>query len=58
MALGLEALMLALAEENASATWAVPTSEAAATAFLVAAGVTPQMAAVRVRAVLHESVGR
>lgn len=55
LALGLEALMLALAEENASATWADPTGEAAATAFLVAAGVTPQLAAVRVRAVLHES---
>ncbi|WEO92849.1 TetR/AcrR family transcriptional regulator [Streptomyces sp. FXJ1.172] len=52
----LEALMLALAEENTTSTWADPTGEAAATAFLVAAGVAPQTASLRVRAVLHDQV--
>jgi AcrR family transcriptional regulator len=50
----LEALMLALAAETAASDWADPTGEAAATALLVAAGVAPQAAALRVRAVLHE----
>jgi hypothetical protein len=49
LALALEGLMLALAEENASSTWADPTGEAAATVLLVAAGVAPQAAAHRVR---------
>jgi AcrR family transcriptional regulator len=52
----LEALMLALAAENTVATWADPTGEAAATAFLVAAGVAPQIASRRVRSVLREHV--
>ncbi|MFG2261678.1 TetR/AcrR family transcriptional regulator [Streptomyces sp. NPDC048720] len=56
LAQALEALMLALAEENSASTWADPTGEAAATAFLVAAGVAPQIASRRVRAVLHEQV--
>ncbi|WP_406482076.1 TetR/AcrR family transcriptional regulator [Streptomyces sp. NBC_01615] len=55
LALTLEALILALAEENAMSTWADPTGEAAATALLVAAGVAPQVAALRVRDVLPES---
>ncbi|AOR31244.1 TetR family transcriptional regulator [Streptomyces fodineus] len=56
LAQALEALMLALAEENTTSTWADPTGEAAATAFLVAAGVAPQTASRRVRAVLHDQV--
>jgi hypothetical protein len=51
----LEALMLALAEENAASTWADPTGEAAVTTLLVAAGVAPQAAALRVQHVLHDS---
>ncbi|MFJ8098067.1 TetR/AcrR family transcriptional regulator [Streptomyces griseofuscus] len=58
LAQALEALMLALAEENTESTWADPRGEAAATAFLVAAGVTPQVAARRVWNVLRESGGR
>ncbi|MFF7968098.1 TetR/AcrR family transcriptional regulator [Streptomyces sp. NPDC007903] len=58
LARALEALVPALAEENAACTWADPTGEAAATAFLVAAGVAPQAAASRVRAVVRESEGR
>ncbi|MER5663319.1 TetR/AcrR family transcriptional regulator [Streptomyces mirabilis] len=57
LALTLEAPMLALAAENAASTWADPAGEAAATALLVAAGVAPQVAALRVRDVLHESEG-
>ncbi|MFF7601579.1 TetR/AcrR family transcriptional regulator [Streptomyces mirabilis] len=57
LALTLEALMLALAAENAASTWADPAGEAAATALLVAAGVAPQVAALRVREVLDESEG-
>ncbi|WP_405552093.1 TetR/AcrR family transcriptional regulator [Streptomyces sp. NBC_01171] len=56
LAQALEALMLALAAENTASTWADPTGEAAATAFLVAAGVAPQIASRRVRAVLREHV--
>jgi AcrR family transcriptional regulator len=56
LAQALEALMLALAQENTTSTWADPTGEAAATAFLVAAGVAPQTASRRVRAVLHNQV--
>ncbi|MFG1666825.1 TetR/AcrR family transcriptional regulator [Streptomyces sp. Y7] len=52
LAQALEALMLALAEENAACPWADPTGEAAATAFLVAAGVAPQRAALQVREVI------
>ncbi|OLZ72011.1 TetR family transcriptional regulator [Streptomyces sp. IMTB 2501] len=52
LAQALEALMLALAEENAASPWADPTGEAAATAFLVAAGVAPQRAALQVREVI------
>lgn len=55
LAQALEALLLALAEENAASTWADPTVEAAATAFLVAAGVAPQAAALRVRDVVSEA---
>ncbi|MQY38743.1 hypothetical protein SRB17_67560 [Streptomyces sp. RB17] len=54
LAQALESLMLALAEENTASTWADPTGEAAVTAFLVAAGVAPQIASRRVRAVLRE----
>ncbi|MFF2519710.1 TetR/AcrR family transcriptional regulator [Streptomyces sp. NPDC058086] len=57
LALMLEALMLALAAENAASTWADPAGEAAATALLVAAGVAPQVAALRVQEVLRESEG-
>ncbi|MFB7336009.1 TetR/AcrR family transcriptional regulator [Streptomyces adustus] len=57
LALTLEAVMLALAAENAASTWADPAGEAAATALLVAAGVAPQVAALRVREVLRESEG-
>ncbi|MFG2368835.1 TetR/AcrR family transcriptional regulator [Streptomyces mirabilis] len=57
LALTLEALMLALAAENAASTWEDPAGEAAATALLVAAGVAPQVAALRVRDVLRESEG-
>ncbi|MFF3656308.1 TetR/AcrR family transcriptional regulator [Streptomyces olivochromogenes] len=57
LALTLEALMLALAAENAASTCEDPAGEAAATALLVAAGVAPQVAALRVREVLHESEG-
>ncbi|MFF7979697.1 TetR/AcrR family transcriptional regulator [Streptomyces sp. NPDC007901] len=53
LAQALEALMLALAEENAASTWADPTGEAAATAFLVAAGVAPQAAALQVQDVVR-----
>ncbi|MEV6054696.1 TetR/AcrR family transcriptional regulator [Streptomyces sp. NPDC052107] len=53
LAQALEALMLTLAEENAAGTWADPTGEAAATAFLVAAGVAPQAAALQVRDVVR-----
>ncbi|MGW5430865.1 TetR/AcrR family transcriptional regulator [Streptomyces sp. NPDC004059] len=52
LAQALEALMLALAEENAVSTWTDPTGEAAATAFLVAAGVAPQRAALQVQEVI------
>ncbi|MGW1051774.1 TetR/AcrR family transcriptional regulator [Streptomyces sp. NPDC002521] len=52
LAQALEALMLALAEENAACPWADPTGEAAATAFLVAAGVAPQRAALQVQEVI------
>ncbi|WP_225835843.1 TetR/AcrR family transcriptional regulator [Streptomyces sp. NK08204] len=52
LARALEALMLALAEENAACPWADPTGEAAATAFLVAAGVAPQRAALQVQEVI------
>ncbi|WP_333772465.1 TetR/AcrR family transcriptional regulator [Streptomyces sp. IBSBF 3136] len=54
LAQALEALMLALAEENAACPWADPTGEAAATAFLVAAGVAPQSAARRVQDVARQ----
>ncbi|MEV6116244.1 TetR/AcrR family transcriptional regulator [Streptomyces sp. NPDC052109] len=53
LAQALEALMLALAEENAAGRWADPTGEASATAFLVAAGVAPQVAALQVRDVVE-----
>ncbi|MFE3638724.1 TetR/AcrR family transcriptional regulator [Streptomyces sp. NPDC059168] len=53
LAQALEALMLALAEENAACPWADPRGEAAATAFLVAAGVAPQRAALQ-----QEVIGR
>ncbi|MFI9804588.1 helix-turn-helix domain-containing protein [Streptomyces sp. NPDC052301] len=53
LAHALEALMPALAEENAAHPWADPTGEAAATAFLVAAGVAPQAAALQVRDVVR-----
>ncbi|WP_199832712.1 TetR/AcrR family transcriptional regulator, partial [Streptomyces puniciscabiei] len=56
LAQALEALMLALAAENTTSTWADPTGEAAATACLVAAGVAPQTASRRVRGVLHDQV--
>ncbi|MET8767919.1 TetR/AcrR family transcriptional regulator [Streptomyces sp. NPDC004658] len=52
LAQALEALMLALAEENAACRWADPLGEAAATAFLVAAGVAPRRAALQVRQVI------
>ncbi|MFG3289086.1 TetR/AcrR family transcriptional regulator [Streptomyces sp. NPDC048179] len=58
LALGLEALMLALAEEQANSTWTDPTGEAATTTFLIAAGVPSQIAALHVRAILDESVER
>ncbi|MGW7408426.1 TetR/AcrR family transcriptional regulator [Streptomyces sp. NPDC054833] len=57
LAQALEALMLALAEENAACTWADPTGEAAATAFLVAAGVAPQAAALQVQNVVRRDRG-
>lgn len=47
--------MPALAEENAASAWADPTNEAEATAFLVAAGVAPQAAALQVRDVVSEA---
>jgi hypothetical protein len=53
IALTLEALLLALAGENAASTWADPAGDAAATALLVVAGVAPQVAALRVREVLR-----
>ncbi|MFC8095736.1 TetR/AcrR family transcriptional regulator [Streptomyces sp. NPDC057301] len=53
LALALEALMLALAEANAASTWVDPTGEAATIELLAAAGVAPQVAALRVRDVLH-----
>ncbi|POX59765.1 TetR family transcriptional regulator [Streptomyces sp. Ru62] len=49
LAQALEALLLALAEKNAARPWADPTGGAAATAFLVAAGVAPQRAALQVQ---------
>ncbi|MFE0382544.1 TetR/AcrR family transcriptional regulator [Streptomyces bungoensis] len=52
LARALEALMLALAEENAACPWADPTGEAAATACLVAAGVAPLRAALQVQEVI------
>ncbi|WP_317440891.1 TetR/AcrR family transcriptional regulator [Streptomyces collinus] len=52
LARALEALMLALAEENAASPWADPTGEAAATAFLVAVGVAPHRAALQVQEVI------
>ncbi|WP_228040023.1 hypothetical protein [Streptomyces chromofuscus] len=52
LAQALEALMPALAEENAACPWADPTGEAAATAFLVAAGVAPPRAALQVQEVI------
>ncbi|MBG0853872.1 TetR/AcrR family transcriptional regulator [Streptomyces spinoverrucosus] len=52
LAQALEALMLALAEENAACPWADPTCEAAATALLVAAGVAPRRAALQVQEVI------
>jgi AcrR family transcriptional regulator len=56
LAQALEALMLALAEENAASACAEgPTVEAAATAFLIAAGVAPQAAALQVRDVMSEA---
>jgi hypothetical protein len=54
IALTLEALLLALAGENAASTRADPAGDAAATALLVVAGVAPQVAALRVREVLRE----
>ncbi|MEU6668052.1 TetR/AcrR family transcriptional regulator [Streptomyces sp. NPDC046727] len=54
LAQALEALMLALAEENAACTWADPTGEAAATAFLIAVGVAPQAAALQVQDVVRQ----
>ncbi|MER5795200.1 TetR/AcrR family transcriptional regulator [Streptomyces sp. NPDC001980] len=53
LAHALEALMLALAEENGAGTWTDPSGEAAATAFLVAAGVAPQAAARQVHDVMN-----
>ncbi|MGW7525786.1 TetR/AcrR family transcriptional regulator [Streptomyces sp. NPDC054783] len=53
LAQALEALVLALAEENAACPWVDPTGEAAATAFLVAAGVAPQSAALQVQDVVR-----
>ncbi|MFI1769925.1 TetR/AcrR family transcriptional regulator [Streptomyces sp. NPDC020800] len=53
LAQALEALVLALAEENAARPWADPTGEAASTAFLVAAGVAPQAAALQVQDVVR-----
>jgi AcrR family transcriptional regulator len=58
LAQALEALMPALAEEHAACTWADPTGEAAATAFLVAAGVAAQAAALRVQDVVNGSEER
>ncbi|MER5521594.1 hypothetical protein [Streptomyces sp. NPDC002763] len=49
----LEALLLTLAEGNAARTGADPTGEAATTAFLVAAGLAPQAAALQVREVVR-----
>ncbi|MGW7253816.1 hypothetical protein [Streptomyces sp. NPDC054834] len=53
LAQALAALMAALAGENAACTWSDPTGEAAATAFLVAAGVAPQAAALQVQDVVR-----
>ncbi|MGW5653273.1 TetR/AcrR family transcriptional regulator [Streptomyces humi] len=55
LAEALEALVLALAEENTASTWADPRGEAAATSFLVAAGVAPKVAARRVRDLLRDA---
>ncbi|WP_316745662.1 TetR/AcrR family transcriptional regulator, partial [Streptomyces sp. MK7] len=52
LAQALEALMLALAAENTASPWADPRGEAAATAFLVAAGVAPLRAALQVQEVI------
>ncbi|MCX4403696.1 hypothetical protein OG840_18360 [Streptomyces sp. NBC_01764] len=57
IALTLEALLLALAGENAASTWADPAGDAAATALVVVAGVAPQVAALRVREVLRGPKG-
>ncbi|MFI5972831.1 TetR/AcrR family transcriptional regulator [Streptomyces sp. NPDC051452] len=54
LAQALEALMLALAEGNAACPWTDPTGEAAATAFLVAAGVAPPRAALQVQEVIGQ----
>ncbi|MFJ9712680.1 TetR/AcrR family transcriptional regulator [Streptomyces sp. NPDC101234] len=53
LAQALEALMLALAEKNAACTWMDPAGEAAATAFLVAAGVAPRAAGFQVQDVVR-----
>ncbi|MFK0150911.1 TetR/AcrR family transcriptional regulator [Streptomyces sp. NPDC090493] len=53
LAQALEALMLALAEESAACPWADATGEAAATTFLVAAGVAPRAAALQVQDVVR-----
>ncbi|MGW5255966.1 TetR/AcrR family transcriptional regulator [Streptomyces sp. NPDC004012] len=53
LAQALEALMLALAEENAACPWPDPTGGAAATAFLVAADAAPQRAALQVQEVIR-----
>ncbi|WP_217555575.1 TetR/AcrR family transcriptional regulator [Streptomyces sp. GbtcB6] len=53
LAHALEALMLALAEEIGAGIWTDPCGEAAATAFLVAAGVAPQAAARQVQDVMN-----
>lgn len=55
LAEALEALVLALAEENTASTWTDPRGEAAATSFLVAAGVAPKVAARRVRDLLRDA---
>ncbi|MFJ1733667.1 TetR/AcrR family transcriptional regulator [Streptomyces sp. NPDC088254] len=52
LARALEALLLVLAEDNAVGPGADPTGEAAATAFLVAAGVAPPRAALQVQEVI------
>ncbi|MFJ9721131.1 TetR/AcrR family transcriptional regulator [Streptomyces sp. NPDC101209] len=54
LAQALEALMLALTEENAACPGADPSGESAATAFLIAAGVPPRTAARQVRQVARK----